>query len=42
MLAQKASPGRNHCELSGSQDKTCMVNAGLREAQIGDFNRVVA
>lgn len=31
----KASPGRYHRRLSGSQDKTCMVNAALRETQIG-------
>ena len=31
----KASPGWNHRRLSGGQDKTCMVNAGLRETQTG-------
>ncbi len=33
----KAFPGRNHRRLSGSQDKTCMVNAALRETQIGSW-----
>lgn len=31
----KASPGWNHRKLAGSQDKTCKVNAGLRETQTG-------
>lgn len=37
----KASPGWNHLRLAGSQDKTCMVNAILRETQAGDFLLVV-
>lgn len=37
MSGKRRHPGRSHCRLSGRQDKTCMVNAGLREAQIQEL-----
>ena len=36
-VGTRRPPGRNHCRLSGRQGKTCMVNAGLREAQIQEL-----
>lgn len=37
MSGKRRHPGRSHCRLSGRQGKTCMVNAGLREAQIQEL-----
>src|SRR5690348_4267496 len=34
MSGARPRPNRNHCRSSGGQGKTCMANAGLREAQI--------